>query len=1003
MTGRILGLERTLLALFVASGFAGLIYQAIWSHYLGLTLGHAAYAQTLVLGIFMGGMALGAWLVSRRGANWKRLVFAYAVVEILIGVAGLAFHPVFVAYTGFSLDVVYPALGEGGAVRAWQWGSAALLIAPQSILLGMTFPLMSSGYLRVAPEADGEILGGLYFSNSLGAAFGALAATFLLLPAVGMPGTVAVAGALNLVVGVVAWMVSRRADLRPVPASVAPAPAHNEAQAQEEEGFLKFMLLAAMITGASSFVYEIGWVRMLNQALGTTIHSFELMLAAFILGLAFGGLWIRRRSASIKDAVAYAGYAQIWMGMAALLSLPVFAQSFRWVGALMAWLPKSDGGYSLFSIGSALISLAVMFPAAFFAGMTLPLFTMALLRRGAGESSIGKVYAANTLGAILGVALAVHLLIPALGLHLAVTLAALVDIGLGFVLLKKFAGDVQAKPYLAAVAVTLLVLPLSLVLGRASPEALASGVFRTGSSELQQGAQVRFLRDGKTATVAVYQQGAGATIATNGKPDAAMQLDLAQPPSDDEITMLMLGAMPLAAHPSPERIAVIGWGSGLSTHTVLGSGKPLQVDSIEIERAMYDGAMLFGQRVERAYRDPRSRLHIDDARTFFSTGSRRYDVIVSEPSNPWVSGVASLFTRQFYAFLGKHLKDDGLLVQWIHTYELSDPLLMTMLAALSAEYPHVEIYRPNYGDLVILASRSRIPSLVYPAAEGTPLQIELARVGLANAADFGVYRVGSKAVIDNLVRLSGAGIHDDFHPTVSLQAPRARFRGDSAAWVHSLVRTGLPVLEVTDDWRVPRLGSGMSTRAPDDMVRLPLVASQLADAMRTGETSAISADYQGLSAQVTVLRQLSATPVAQADVDNWLVAATTVAEHTLAHLAFEDQGGMWLEPAWYAADGQPEDIAAVMAAYQATAARDPQAMLEAGRRALGLLGLERPLATREHMLVIAMLGAHGSGDPAEAVRLDREEGRLVPVLPDSDYGFIRAYLLAWADREPPAQ
>ena len=119
MTGRQLGLERALLALFVASGFAGLIYQAIWSHYLGLSLGHAAYAQTLVLAIFMGGMALGAWLVSRRGARWRRLILAYAAVEILIGLAGLAFHPLFLAYTGFSQDTVYPALESVTAVRAW--------------------------------------------------------------------------------------------------------------------------------------------------------------------------------------------------------------------------------------------------------------------------------------------------------------------------------------------------------------------------------------------------------------------------------------------------------------------------------------------------------------------------------------------------------------------------------------------------------------------------------------------------------------------------------------------------------------------------------------------------------------------------------------------------------------------------------------------------------------------------------------------------------------------
>ena len=999
MTGRVLGLERWLLALFVVSGFAGLIYQAIWSHYLGLTLGHAAYAQTLVLAIFMGGMALGAWLVSRRGGDWRRLVFAYAVIEIIIGVIGLAFHPIFVAYTGFSLDVVYPALGEGAAVRAWQWGSAALLIAPQSILLGMTFPLMSGGYLRVAPEADGEILGGLYFSNSLGAAFGALAATFLLLPAVGMPGTVAVAGALNLLVGLVAWLVSRRADLRTGPARAAQAQhaATGDAGAGKDEGFLQFILLAAMITGASSFVYEVGWVRMLNQALGTTIHSFELMLAAFILGLAFGGLWIRRRSARIKDAVAYAGFAQLWMGIAALVSLPVFAQSFRWVGALMAWLPNTDQGYDLFSLGSALISLAVMFPAAFFAGMTLPLFTMALLRRGYGESSIGKVYAANTLGAIFGVAVAVHLLIPALGLHLAITVAALADIGLGFVLLKKYADEVPARPYLAGAAAALLILPLSLVLGRAAPEALASGVFRTGSPELQDGAKVRFLRDGKTATVAVYQADNAATIATNGKPDAAMQLDLALAPSEDEITMLMLGAMPLAAHPDPERVAIIGWGSGLSTHTVLGSSKPRQVDSIEIERAMYDGAMVFGRRVERAYLDPRSRLHIDDARTYFSTGTRRYDVIVSEPSNPWVSGVASLFTRQFYAFLGKHLEDDGILVQWVHTYELNDRLLMTMLAALAAEYPHVDIYRPNHGDLVLLASRRPIPELAYPAAEGSPLQRELARVGLANAADFGVYRVGSRAVIENLVRLSGATPHDDFHPTVSLQAPRARFRGESAGWIQGLARAGLPVLEVTDGWRAPRMSSGLSTQGADELVQLTATAASVAGAMRAEGGVGPPMD-DALSGEVSALRRLSAGPVPAADLDRWLQAATAVAERSLARLAKEDQAGVWIDPAWFAEEGQPAEVRAVMAAYRATAARDPAAMLSSAREALDLLGPERPASTREHMLLIAILGAHGSGDPAEAVRLEQELGRGVPVAPGSGYGFIRAYLLALADR-----
>lgn len=996
MTARFRGLERALLALFIASGFAGLIYQAIWSHYLGLSLGHAAYAQTLVLAIFMGGMALGAWLVSRQGARWERLIFAYAVVEVLIGLAGLAFHGVFVAHTGFSQDTVYPMLESPAAVRAWQWGSAALLIAPQSILLGMTFPLMSGGYLRVAPQADGEILGGLYFTNSIGAAFGALFATFVLLPWVGMPGTVAVAGGVNLLVGLAAWAVSRRVDAQSVPLSAAATEVAKAKADAVDPGFYRMMLLAAGITGGSSFVYEIGWVRMLNQALGTTVHSFELMLAAFILGLAFGGLWIRRRSQGIEDAVGYAGYAQVWMGLAALVSLPVFAQSFRWVGALMQVLPRTDEGYLLFSLGSAGIALLVMFPAAFFAGMTLPLFTMALLRRGAGEASIGRIYAANTLGAIIGVMLAMHVLIPLLGLHLAVTVAALADIGLGFLLLKRYAAQVRPPVYLGALVVTMLVLGFSLVLGRADPAALASGVFRTGRADLAGSADIRFLRDGKTATVAVYKQFSAGTIATNGKPDASLNLDPDGDVTDDEVTMLMAGALPLGLHPAPRRVAVIGWGSGLTAHTLLGSDRPEAVESVEIEKAMYDGAKLFSTRVFRAYRDPRSVVHFDDARTYFSTGRRSYDVIVSEPSNPWVSGVAGLFTRQFYHFLGAHLEDGGILVQWIQAYELNDPLLSTMMAALVSEFPHVQVYLTNQGDLLFVASHSPLPGFRYPAAAGSVLAKELADVGLASESDFAIRQIGTRRLLATMVALGGAVPHDDFHPVVSLQAPKARFKGETASHLLTLLSSGMPVLEMTDG-RKPVPLSRPVAYFRSDAVELRRDASFNRDALLDGVPAAPAPEYKEVAAELRQLRRLSSAPVEPSDLSAWLQAVGPAAERSIAQLPAEDHRGVWISPTWINLDEQPDVVKAVMAAYDAAARRDAPAMRARGRAALALLQPDQPLMVREQMLVMAQLGAIGEGDFAAVLAQERELGGLVPVPRHARYSGIRSFLMAWAD------
>lgn len=999
---RRLGLERALLALFVLSGFAGLIYQAIWSHYLGLSLGHAAYAQTLVLAIFMGGMAIGAWLVSVFGVHWRRLILAYAVIEIVIGLAGLGFHTLFVWYTGFSQETVYPALSGEAAVRAWQWGSAALIILPQCILLGMTFPLMSGGYLRLAPDADGEILGGLYFSNSVGAAFGALVATFVLLPWIGMPGTVATAGVLNLVVGVLAYFVARHADgLAPLPAS-APAPAPPPTKPSTAGSplplgaFTALMLGATFFSGAASFVYEIGWVRMLNQVLGTTVHSFELMLSAFILGLAFGGWWIRRRSERITDPVAYAGLAQVWMGVAALASLPVFAQSFQWVGWLMSALPRDDGGYTWFMFASAGISMLVMFPAAFFAGMTLPLFTMALLRRGAGEASIGRIYAANTLGAILGVTLAVHVLIPLLGLRFALVLAAVVDILIGLVLLQRYAVSVPRRAFQVAAAAVVAGLLLSLLFGQASPRAVASGVFRHGNASLDEDTHIHFLRDGKTATIAFYSQGTSGTIATNGKPDASIQVNPAEPPSADEITMIMAAALPLAAHPDPKDVAIIGWGSGLSTHTMLGSTRPQRVESIEIERAMVEGARNYGNRVWRAYEDPRSIVHIDDARTFFATGRRGFDVIVSEPSNPWVSGVASLFTREFYAFLRNHLNEGGLLVQWLQAYELGDHLLGTMMVALAEEFPHVDIYLTNTGDLLFLAGTAPIPALDYSRFTEPDLRAELARVGLGNIGGFKVRKVGDRDTLRAIGALAGSEPHTDFYPVVSLNAPRDRFAQRSAE-IHTLVMgTGMPVLEMT--------GAREPASVADDVlyedISFGAVDHWVARDLRSlllGEAAVYVPQLnQELAARVAQLQALSTQPLDAEGRSDWLDITAALAEYSLGFLPADDHVGVWIEPEWIAPEQLDDGMAALLAAYEATARRDAAAMETRALAALDALGSDATPMIANQMLLIARLGAIGQGRREQAVAYEQELGQRIPAS-SRPYGFSRAYLNAWLD------
>ena len=773
------------LVLFTASGFAGLIYESIWSHYLKLFLGHAAYAQSLVLAIFMGGMALGAWAASRLSARWRDLLLAYAIIEALIGLISLAFHPLFVAATDLAFDAVIPALGSPAAVHAFKWTLAAALILPQSILLGMTFPLMTGGVLRLRPERAGYAVAMLYFTNSLGAAVGVLASGFYLIGIAGLPGTLTIAGGLNLLVAAGVMLLPRAGQAAPAQRSSA-VPAS------------PLLLSVAALTGLSSFMYEIGWIRMLSLVLGTSTHTFELMLSAFILGIALGGLWVRRRIETAGDTVRLLGWVQIAMGLAALATLPVYVASFRFMQGTLHALARTDGGYVAFNVISHGVCLALMFPAAFCAGMTLPLITASLLRLGAGERAIGRVYAANTAGAIAGVLVAVHIGFPLLGLKGLVVAGAAIDLALGVVLLG------GGRPRLAAAALSLGALAIALFTVQLDPLHLASGVYRSNVLlRPDSGEKVLLHLDGKTATVSVTGGKELLALRTNGKSEGAARID-GGPPTADEITMALTGALPQFLAPQARRIAVIGLGTGITTHVLLGSDRVEAVDTVEIEPAVAAGAALLRQVNSRSLDDPRSRLHFEDAKTYFAARQERYDVIVSEPSNPWVSGVATLFSIEFYRDIRRYLRDGGILVQWVNVYETTPQLVATIITALDANFSDYEFWMPNSGDLIVVAvHRGKLPPLDARAFDNPKLRADLERFHLRNMDDLMLHRIGSRAALRPYFAAFGAPPNSDFYPVLDTNAAKARFLYRPSDELQRLFEAGIPLFDFFDAGRAP--------------------------------------------------------------------------------------------------------------------------------------------------------------------------------------------------------
>jgi spermidine synthase len=760
----------------------------------------------------------------------------------------------------------------------------------------------------------------------------------VLLPWVGLPGAMVAAGILNFVVAALAWWLARDPE---------PAGAQNDNSQLASEHrllhspLLRLVLFGTAISGAASFVYELVWIRMLSMAVGSTMHAFELMLASFIAGIALGGLWVRKHADRVESPLRLVGWMQVWMGVAALASLGVYANAFGWVGSLISALAKTDGGYALFNLGTASIAIAVMLPAAFFAGTTLPLFTVSLLRAGQSERAIGRVYAWNTLGSIVGVFAAIHLLIPFFGLKLALCVAALIDMGVGLILLRT---QSPARTARRNFALAMLVASGALIAGLRvpfDPMQLASGVFRSGQTTLDANENILFYRDGKTASVSVVANPDARTfrIATNGKVDASILMDPKGLPPLDESTMALAAALPLSMSDTPDRVGVIGFGSGLTTHTLLGDLRVKHVDTIEIEEAMVQGARLFGSRVSRAYEDPRSQIVIDDAKAFFAGQKLKYDIIISEPSNPWISGVGALFSQEFYRFVPRHLNPGGLFVQWIQLYEIDEYQVASILDALMPNVTDAGAWLSNGSDLLIVASfDGPLPKVELDKLfQVGPLKRELSSIGLDNSEQLAFRKLADARLLRALGRLyAKLPVNSDYHPVLGLEAPRTRFKHEDADGILRM------------PFQAPQLLEMLGIRAPLPSTTSPPNIQHFAADLVTRRARALAADLRGEDSEpfmaglqstkalvpATLLR--AAVPTCErswTDAEIYVLASRMreVADLTLTFLPPDLSKGVWIEPAWMPCKKLPSDFVRAFDLLEAMAQRDERRMESIGR------------------------------------------------------------------------
>jgi spermidine synthase len=400
---------------------------------------------------------------------------------------------------------------------------------------------------------------------------------------------------------------------------------------------------------------------------------------------------------------------------------------------------------------------------------------------------------------------------PAVGVKGVVTIGAALDLALGVALLAMAAPalrrfELPASAVAACVAVAAVAIAVEM-----DPRRMLSAVYRSGKAMAPDAAEIVFRRDGKTASIGLITARGGAkVISTNGKPDAMLTSDDVDA-GPDEATMVLAGALALAHHPGARTAANIGFGSGLTTHTMLSTPQLERLDTVEIERFMVEAARGFGHRVRNAYEDPRSHIHFEDAKAFFATRNARYDIIISEPSNPWVSGVSSLFSTEFYSRVRNHLAPDGIFVQWVQAYEIDMPLIASVLKALDPNFSDYAVYGTNEADLLLVARRDgKLPALDERILAHPGLAKELARVKVSGVQDLMVRRLAGKRVIQALLASYPVPANSDYFPFLDQNAARALFAERNAIVDLSKLRAGdLPLVEMlegrTPSWKETRI------------------------------------------------------------------------------------------------------------------------------------------------------------------------------------------------------
>lgn len=816
--------------LFFLSGISALIYEVTWVRKLSLVFGTDTYAVSTTVAVFFLGLSLGSWLfknaekarISFLRIDGNRPLALYGLLEIGIGVYAAATPFIFEVIKNVQTTLWRSLSPSFGTFNLITLGLSLVTLLIPTVLMGATLPVVVAAAKASGRYELSKASGLFYGVNTLGAVVGTLTAGFWLIAAWGVNQTIWLAAGVSVLTGLVTLKLAGKWP------RIKEQFTEEKKQRLAKGRTVRSVILAAYtVAGLAAISLEVIWTRVLTLTIGGSTYAFSLVLVTFLIGIAAGSLFAAKFTSRLRRPLLFFCLIEIGLGFAVILITPVFGNLPYW---FLGVFERFGSSFTNLQVGLGLLAVGVMFIPTLLMGAAFPIVVRALESEKQApyqppEGGVGSLYAVNTLGGVAGALLAGFVVIPQIGLLKGVYFAGVSYIFIGIIILAfsevkntwiftcgvLLAMFVVASPHLILVDETFLTAGLYV-----NPE-VNLGKSQAELRRLNAQDKILYAAEGVSAHVAVRKERDGhLNLRINGKADASTSYDMEN--------QVLLGQLPLLLHPNPQEVLVIGLGSGITLGSVL-THPVKQVDVVEIEQKVVEAARYFDEFSDSALSDSRVKVTVADGRNFLLGSRKKYNVISSEPSNPWLSGSSKLFTKEYFTLLQQSLADDGIALHWVNMYAIGIRGLQSVIAAFLAVFPEGAAFGiPVSNDLLLVGAGKDIEVDVEQLEQKmSPEKIKrnLAKAGIEEPWEIIARYYLDRQALEQIS--SGMPANTDNHPFLEFSAPtRLYFDVSQNPWavllthlspVDQLVRgDGYEViLHKADEYRTERIRTRIAT------------------------------------------------------------------------------------------------------------------------------------------------------------------------------------------------